>query len=129
MIPGLYKITNNVTGRIYVGSSYDVKSRLATHMNLLKSWDHHNTDMVLDRALYGVDSFQAQVIAYCEPWMLYESEKKLLEIVFISHKETTYNTDNQCNNRMIGCSILYKRYKESMMLKNGLTTDDLGGES
>lgn len=102
-ISGVYKITNMVTGDFYIGSSKDVKLRLASHKWPSKWNQHPNNPMYLDMDRYGVDSFEFQVIAEVKPEQLKETEQKFIEMM-----KPTYNS-----NRANGLGIYkYKEYQK-----------------
>lgn len=42
MKSGIYKIEHKKTGRIYIGSSVNIKNRLCAHLNKLRTKIHHN---------------------------------------------------------------------------------------
>ena len=61
-ISGVYKITNNITGDFYIGSSKDIKHRWANHKSC-SSWKLH-PGMKLYQAFikYGRDNFLFEII-------------------------------------------------------------------
>ena len=56
---GIYKITNTISGKCYVGQALDIRSRLMQHSN-----NKHKEKVVLYKAIekYGADNFQIQVL-------------------------------------------------------------------
>ena len=61
-IAGVYKITNNITGDLYIGSSNDVKRRWASH-KCLSVWKRYsNLRLYKDMAKYGKDKFIFEVL-------------------------------------------------------------------
>ena len=99
-ICAVYKITNTVTGDFYIGSSKDVKLRLAAH-KWPSTWKKHpNSPMYQDMQKYGLDKFSFQILAEAEPEKLKETEQKFIE--------TLKPTYNQMNAK--GLNI--ERYKE-----------------
>ena len=88
-ICGVYKITNTVTGDFYIGSSKDVKQRLAHH-KIPSTWNKcPNNPMSLDMQKYGVDKFVFELLAEVEP-----EELKVAEQQFIEKLKPTYNNRN-----------------------------------
>ena len=88
-ICGIYKITNTITGDFYIGSSKDVKQRLAVH-KYTSTWKNNpNNPMYLDMQKYGLDKFDFQVIAEVEADSLKETEQKFIETL-----KPTYNNYN-----------------------------------
>ena len=61
-ISGVYKITNNITGDLYIGSSNDVKRRWAQH-KVSSTWKRYsNLRLYKDMAKYGLDNFIFEVL-------------------------------------------------------------------
>ena len=107
-ISAVYKITNTVTNDFYIGSSKDVKNRLAVH-KCQSTWKNHpNNQMYLDMQKYGKDKFVFQVIAEVEESFLKEIEQKFIETL-----KPTYN-DRNANGWDIERQKEYnKEYKKS----------------
>lgn len=57
----IYKITHNVTGRMYIGSTGDYERRISLHFAALRSGRHTVEDMQSDADLYGMD-FTVEII-------------------------------------------------------------------
>lgn len=83
-ISGVYKITNNITGDFYIGSSKDIKKRWASHKSPYK-WKLR-PGMKLYQAFikYGRDNFTIEVIE--ETDSLREREQ-----YYIEHLKPAYN--------------------------------------
>ena len=73
-IIGVYKITNTITGDFYIGSSKNIKRRLANHKcpSILKKCP--NNPMYLDMKKYGVDKFVFEILEEIESEKLKEKE-------------------------------------------------------
>lgn len=61
-IAGIYKITNNITGEFYVGSSKDIKLRWSIHKTPYTIKRHPNVKLYKAMAQYGRDNFTIEVI-------------------------------------------------------------------
>ena len=61
-ISGVYKITNNITGDLYIGSSKDIKRRWAQHRYLSQWKLHPSSKLYLAMAQYGVNNFTFNII-------------------------------------------------------------------
>lgn len=93
MNTGIYKITNIINGKCYIGQSVNLKSRIKSHKSMLK---HNNEDNPLLRKAtkkYGYEKFEIEIIKYCK-----EEELDLYEQYYIdyykSHKrENGYNIE------------------------------------
>jgi len=63
---GIYKITNTVNQKIYVGSSVNIAKRFNAHKNSLIKNIHHSKTMQRSWNKYGKDSFIFNVIEFVE---------------------------------------------------------------
>ena len=61
-ISGVYKITNNITGEFYIGSSKNIKSRWVKHKSPSMWKLQPNSKLYKDMASYGKDKFIFEVI-------------------------------------------------------------------
>ena len=61
-ISGVYKITNNITGDFYIGSSKDIKNRWHEHKSPSTHKQHPNVKLYKAMAQYGRDNFTIEVI-------------------------------------------------------------------
>lgn len=61
---GIYKITNKVTGKAYVGQSGRLENRLANHKRLAFNTNHsqYNDDLYKDIRHYGIDNFSFEIL-------------------------------------------------------------------
>ena len=99
-ISGVYKITNTATGDFYIGSSKNVKLRLACH-KCASTWNQYpNNPLYLDMQKYGVDKFEFEILAEVEIGQLKEAEQQ-----FIEKMHPIYNS-----NRANGWNV--EKYKE-----------------
>lgn len=60
--PGVYAIKNILTGRMYIGSSQNVKYRVATHLRELDSGRHVNKLLQTDYIKIGAETFEAALL-------------------------------------------------------------------
>ena len=88
-ISAVYKITNTVTNDFYIGSSKNVKQRLADH-KCNSTWKNHpNNPMYIDMKEYGVNKFDFEILEVVEVKQLKEMEQHYIELL-----KPTYN---RCN--------------------------------
>ena len=85
-ISGVYKIENTVTGDFYIGSSKDVKIRLANHKCPSRWKSNPNIQLYKDMKKYGVDKFIFEILAEVEPEQLKAQEQQFIEML-----KPTYN--------------------------------------
>ena len=127
-ISGVYKITNTVTNDFYIGSSKNVKKRLAEH-KCQSVWNRYpNKQLYKDMNKYGVDKFELQILAEVE-----EEKLKEIEQQFIETLKPTYN--NRANgfdferrkeyqkeyNKTDKCKKYKKEYQNQLCSYNGET--------
>lgn len=62
---GVYALVNQVTGRIYVGSSIHTPTRRSVHFRELKHHKHPNWKLQRDAKKFGVDSFSFIILEEC----------------------------------------------------------------
>lgn len=77
---GVYKITNTETGKIYIGSSVNLRKRCYEHFRLLGLNKHHCTHLQNSFNTYGIDKFIVETIEQVDigGLNLEERDKKLL---------------------------------------------------
>ena len=83
-IAGVYKITNNITGELYIGSSKDIKSRWANHKSPSVWKLHPNIKLYKAMAELGLDNFKFEVLEET-------SSLKKREQYYIEYLKPTYN--------------------------------------
>jgi hypothetical protein len=66
MKSGIYKITNIVNGKIYIGSSVNLKERKSKHFWMLNKGIHDNKYLQMSFTKYGKENFIFEVIEYCD---------------------------------------------------------------
>jgi group I intron endonuclease len=56
---GIYKITNSITGKCYIGQAVDIRARLMNHVSASKKNKH-----VIYKAIrkYGIDNFDCRIL-------------------------------------------------------------------
>lgn len=91
MISGIYKITNLNNGKIYIGSSKDIKQRFRKHLSELRSGKHSNYHLQAAWDKYGEDNFVFEIIEERE------ENIRILEAKFIEQ--------TNCLNREFGYNI------------------------
>jgi group I intron endonuclease len=64
-ICGVYKITNIVNGKFYIGSSHDIEHRWYQHKKQLDSETHNNPHLQNAWKLYGSQNFKFEIIEEC----------------------------------------------------------------
>jgi group I intron endonuclease len=62
--PGVYLIKNKLNNKVYVGSSYDVKKRIISHLSRLKNNKHHSKYLQASFNKYGKHVFSINILEY-----------------------------------------------------------------
>ena len=93
MITGIYKITNLIDGKIYIGQSRNIEQRFQQHklIPFRKSADDY--DKVLYQAIreYGLDNFQFEIIEECKEEELNQKENYYIDFYKSNNPDYGYN--------------------------------------
>lgn len=84
----IYKITNKVNGKTYIGSTKNVKARWAKHKALLRHSYHHNHHLQAAWNKYGEDSFTFEIVEECIPSMLLSREQFFIDTMKPEYNQT-----------------------------------------
>lgn len=109
-ICGVYKITNNVNGKFYVGSSKDIKYRWKQHRDKLNDNKHGNTHLQNAWNKYGEDNFKFEIIEECSPEMQFEREQFYLNTLSPFDKNG-YNIVRQISKEYMSDNYMIKKCK------------------
>ena len=106
-IPGIYKITNIINGKSYIGQSLYLKKRIRRHL----SYKSHKDNLALYKAFdkYGVDKFTIEILETIDTEKCdnIKSELDILEIFYIKK----YNSYISGYNKTIGGDAGITGYK------------------
>lgn len=92
---GIYKITNLINGKSYIGQSINIQKRFNAHKSAAFNPKNKNYDFPLYRAIrkYGIENFKFEVLEECK-----KSELDTKEVLYISqyktHSKKGYNQDD-----------------------------------
>jgi group I intron endonuclease len=87
--PGIYFIINLENGKVYVGQTNNIKSRIAGHFRDLKRGKHCNRHLQSAFEKYGEEKFRPHIAEFCaiddltareQAWMDYLGEAKIYNI-------------------------------------------------
>lgn len=73
---GVYKITNNLNGKFYVGSTKNFEKRKKEHFSNLDKNTHHNSHLQRSYNKYGKVNFKFEILIECSNYL--EKEQELL---------------------------------------------------
>jgi len=80
--PGIYRISNLLSGKFYIGSSVDIAQRWDQHQyQAIKAIPTRRSHLYSAMRLYGLENFICEVIELCEPnrSMLFEREQHYID--------------------------------------------------
>jgi group I intron endonuclease len=83
----VYVIQNRINNKIYLGSTFNLSTRINTHLNALKKNIHHS--IALQRAYnkYGIDQFDFKIIKLCN-----KTDCRKIEQLYLNALKPEYNT-------------------------------------
>lgn len=90
-VSGIYVIYNNQSGKMYIGSSKNILDRWRRHKYHLNKGIHDN--IYLQRAWDkdGKESFEFQIVEYCDANVLHEREQVWIDSLNVLDKAIGYN--------------------------------------
>jgi DNA-binding CsgD family transcriptional regulator len=80
MASGIYRITNTITGMIYIGQAKDIDKRWKQHIDGLDNQRHANRYLRKAWAEHGKNAFKFEVLEHCKVDQLTEREQYYLDI-------------------------------------------------
>ena len=91
MRSGVYTITNTITGKIYVGSSNNIRRRWNVHRYDLRNNKHSNLYLQRTYNKYGVDSLSFEVLVNCSQEFILSEEQYWINMLGTSSSSVGYN--------------------------------------
>ncbi len=78
-ITGIYKITNTINNKIYIGSSKDIATRFKNHLKGFKNNSHPNKHLLAAINKYGLNSFCFSILEECQEKVLFQKEQQYID--------------------------------------------------
>ena len=78
----IYKITNSINGKVYIGKTMrSIESRLYEHKYVAENTEAHNSSYPLYQAMrkYGIENFSFEIIEECNNQAIDEKEKEYIK--------------------------------------------------
>ena len=95
-VSGIYRITNLINNKFYIGQSRDVEYRLKQHLYEASDPNNLAYDAPLHQDIrkYGWDNFSSELLLKCDPEELSIKEQELISAAQIMSKDLVYNRRN-----------------------------------
>ena len=87
MTTGIYKITNLVNGKVYIGASKNIEKRWGAHRN-------GHSDLAKEFQTFGLDNFKFEILLECPEDMLCQWERDMICLYDADDPEKGYNSKN-----------------------------------
>lgn len=119
---GIYKITNKVNGKVYIGQSISIEHRWAAHKSAAfrKASEEYNRPLYASIRKYGLENFDFSVVEECQPIELNEKEIYWINYYQSNDMLRGYNLTPGGNQAVtLVPEELYKKWEE------GLTVGEL----
>ncbi len=104
-ICGIYMILNEVTWKVYIGSSRQINKRFKQHKRNLRGNTHHSPKLQNSWNKYGENTFIFDILEECSPDDLVKSEQSHIDIF------TSYDNDFGFNIQRVA----YKHYDNLLL--------------
>jgi group I intron endonuclease len=121
-LSGIYTITNKVNGKLYIGSSNDMKGRLSSHKSCLKRNLHRNTHLQRAWNKYGESNFEFEILEECKEQYLNSQENYWCYWLNTHNRRFGYNIASILENTF---KIPKESYEKAVITRK-LTAEKLG---
>ena len=100
MKSGIYKISNKVNGKFYIGSATEIKKRWREHKYELRNGKHHNPHFQFAWDKYGEQNFEFTTLQLCEIKDLVKYEQIWLDFTKCYDGDIGYNLNPNAANSL-----------------------------
>jgi group I intron endonuclease len=95
---GIYKITNIVNNKIYIGSAYNISNRFSVHVYTLNNNKHKNKHLQFAWNKYGKINFKFEIIELVHKEQLLLREQYWIDLYKPYQKNIGYNMAKKAGN-------------------------------
>jgi group I intron endonuclease len=113
--PGIYKITNTINNKLYIGCASNIRTRVNGHLYDLRKGIHSNTYLQKAWNKYGKENFIFEMIEKCDITDLHAKEHYWVNEFNCLDRSIGYNLKPTDPN---GCSIHSEETKEKLRIAN-----------
>lgn len=121
-ISGIYKITNKINGKFYIGSSQNISQRWYDHKRELRHDRHCNKHLQDAWNKYGEENFSFEIIEECDIEELSKKEQLYIEKYIESGQ--MYNISHDTNSSMRGRKHSEETKKKMSESRKGLNAGE-----
>lgn len=97
MKSGIYKITNKINNKVYIGQSNNIKERIKVHKSSLRGGYHHNSYLQRSWNKYGEENFVFEILELCELEIIDDREKHWISLYDSTSEQNGYNFESGGN--------------------------------
>lgn len=133
---GIYKITNLINQKIYIGQSVDIERRWKEHLRsgqpekyACKSERDINTPIHLAMQKYGIENFKLEIICICEQENLNDLEKYYIKFYDSTNKLKGYNISEGGQDKVGAKGEFHSQAKLNQKQVDEIYTRLINGES
>lgn len=124
--PGIYRITNVLNNKNYIGSSINISARISSHKLTLKNKKHHNVHLQNSYNKYGNTVFEFAVIEYCKEEELLKKEEYHINKYNSTDVTYGYNIESFNNGRKRHSAEIRKKISIAHTGKKRFITKEWG---
>jgi len=114
---GIYKITNLVSGKFYIGSATNIRVRIYEHNRLLNKGIHPNNHIQRAWTKYGPENFRFDIVEYCHVKELILREQYYMDLYRVV--EFGYNINPMAGLTRLGVKLTDKQVEANRERNKG----------
>jgi len=112
---GIYKITNLVDGKQYIGQSINIEQRRCSHYSMLDKNKHPNLHLQRAYNLLGKENFMFDIVLFCE-----KEELTRYEQAVVNFSKNIYNFRLECTDSNKGIKFSAESLERMRISHTGL---------